>query len=406
MGQPAAHSFDQVGVGHATRTLGASAASSTPRATRTLARGSESLSNGSSITLPTGGSVPINGTPSNAAIRSGRPIPRLDRTTAPTGPPPREATTVRAAVIAATSARASRTMRLQDSTAACRAAVGDRPQVDHHRAHQPRHADKLRHHRGWGKRVGREERNRGPARQRFGEHARIQLAAAQPQARPPRTGDVFGAEENVDPARGCIEINQHAVAHARSAGGEHGHERARTGSAAAADHSNDRPGIRVHIARAKPTQPISDAADSDLWTDPPPVDGGIDNLRRAPIRMLDAVSQIAAFFDLDKTIIAKSSTLAFGKPFYQSGLLNRRTVLRSAYAQFVFALAGADEDQMERMRDYLTEMCTGWDVAQVREIVAETLHDIIDPIVYDEAVELIAQHKADGPRGGDRFGLR
>lgn len=112
--------------------------------------------------------------------------------------------------------------------------------------------------------------------------------------------------------------------------------------------------------------------------------------------MLDAVSQIAAFFDLDKTIIAKSSTLAFGKPFYQSGLLNRRTVLRSAYAQFVFALAGADEDQMERMRNYLTEMCTGWDVAQVREIVAETLHDIIDPIVYDEAVELIAQHKADG----------
>ena len=66
--------------------------------------------------------------------------------------------------------------------------------------------------------------------------------------------------------------------------------------------------------------------------------------------MLDAVSQIAAFFDLDKTIIAKSSMLAFGKPFYQSGLLNRRAVLRSAYAQFVFALAGADDDQMERMR--------------------------------------------------------
>src|SRR5512140_2751620 len=104
----------------------------------------------------------------------------------------------------------------------------------------------------------------------------------------------------------------------------------------------------------------------------------------------------AAFFDLDKTIIAKSSTLAFGKPFYQGGLINRRTVLRSAYAQFVFALAGADEDQMERMRDYITAMCTGWDVAQIREIVNETLHDIIDPIVYDEAVERIQQHKSAG----------
>ena len=108
------------------------------------------------------------------------------------------------------------------------------------------------------------------------------------------------------------------------------------------------------------------------------------------------VPRTAAFFDLDKTIIAKSSTLAFGKPFYQSGLINRRTVLRSAYAQFVFALAGADADQMDRMRQFITAMCTGWDVAQIREIVSETLHEIIDPIVYDEAVQLITEHKAVG----------
>jgi HAD superfamily hydrolase (TIGR01490 family) len=120
---------------------------------------------------------------------------------------------------------------------------------------------------------------------------------------------------------------------------------------------------------------------------------------RREIRILGVVAppgRTAAFFDLDKTIIAKSSVLAFGRPFYQNGLLNRRAVLRSAYAQFMFALAGADNDQIERMRAYLTSMCTGWDVAQVREIVSETLHDIIDPIVYDEAVELIAMHKAAG----------
>ncbi|MCW2541590.1 MAG: Inhibition of morphological differentiation protein [Frankiales bacterium] len=114
------------------------------------------------------------------------------------------------------------------------------------------------------------------------------------------------------------------------------------------------------------------------------------------IASLEPVATAAAFFDLDKTIIAKSSTLAFGKPFFQGGLINRRTVLRSAYAQFVFALQGADEDQMDRMRDYLTAMCTGWDVQQIRDIVNETLHEIIDPLVYDEAVELIGAHKAAG----------
>ena len=71
-------------------------------------------------------------------------------------------------------------------------------------------------------------------------------------------------------------------------------------------------------------------------------------------------------------------------------------MLRSAYAQFMFAASGADHDQLTKMRNYLTEMITGWDVEVVRQSVAETLHAIIDPIVYDEAVELIENHHAAG----------
>jgi HAD superfamily hydrolase (TIGR01490 family) len=104
-------------------------------------------------------------------------------------------------------------------------------------------------------------------------------------------------------------------------------------------------------------------------------------------------TRVAAFFDLDKTVIAKSSTLAFSRPFFQEGLINRRAVLKSAYAQFVFMLAGADADQMSRMRAHLTALCANWDVEQVRSIVEETLHDIVDPLVYAEAAELITDHK-------------
>lgn len=104
----------------------------------------------------------------------------------------------------------------------------------------------------------------------------------------------------------------------------------------------------------------------------------------------------AAFFDLDKTVIAKSSTLAFSKPFFDQGLLNRRAVLKSSYAQFLFLMSGADHDQMERMRTYLTDMCTGWDVEQVRSVVGETLHEIVDPLVFAEAANLIADHKLCG----------
>ncbi len=107
-------------------------------------------------------------------------------------------------------------------------------------------------------------------------------------------------------------------------------------------------------------------------------------------------SQVAAFFDLDKTVIAKSSTLAFSRPFFEGGLINRRSVLRSAYAQFVYLIGGADHDQMERMRRYLSDLASGWDVQTVKDIVAETLHHIVDPIVYDEAVSLIREHHLSG----------
>ncbi len=104
----------------------------------------------------------------------------------------------------------------------------------------------------------------------------------------------------------------------------------------------------------------------------------------------------AAFFDLDKTIIAKSSTLAFSKPFQAGGLISRRAVLRSTYAQFVYLVGGADHDQMEKMRHFMSQLCAGWDVATVREIVGETLHNIVDPLVYDEAVSLIEEHHLAG----------
>jgi HAD superfamily hydrolase (TIGR01490 family) len=104
----------------------------------------------------------------------------------------------------------------------------------------------------------------------------------------------------------------------------------------------------------------------------------------------------AAFFDLDKTVIAKSSTLAFGRPFFQGGLINRRAVLKGAYAQFVFSSAGADAAQMERMRSQITAMTTGWDVEVVHDIVRETLHDVVEPLVYAEAADLIEEHRAAG----------
>jgi HAD superfamily hydrolase (TIGR01490 family) len=115
-----------------------------------------------------------------------------------------------------------------------------------------------------------------------------------------------------------------------------------------------------------------------------------------PDRVTNAPKGSAAFFDLDKTVIARSSTLAFSRPFYAGGLISRSAMLRSAYAHFFYQASGADHDQMERMRQYLSRMVAGWDVQQVRDIVATTLSELIAPLVYEEATALIAEHHEAG----------
>jgi HAD superfamily hydrolase (TIGR01490 family) len=104
----------------------------------------------------------------------------------------------------------------------------------------------------------------------------------------------------------------------------------------------------------------------------------------------------AAFFDLDKTIIATSSVMALGRPFYKEGLISKRTIARGIYAQFVYMLVGADDEKMERMREAMLTLTRGWDSEHVREIVRDTLEQVITPVIYAEALDLIEQHKRAG----------
>ena len=106
----------------------------------------------------------------------------------------------------------------------------------------------------------------------------------------------------------------------------------------------------------------------------------------------------AAFFDLDKTIISRSSSLALSRPMYRAGMVSRGQLLRGAYAQLVYLLVGADERKMERLKDGMLALTKGWDRAQVEDLVREVLLDVIDPYVYQEALDLMELHRSEGRR--------
>jgi HAD superfamily hydrolase (TIGR01490 family) len=106
----------------------------------------------------------------------------------------------------------------------------------------------------------------------------------------------------------------------------------------------------------------------------------------------------AAFFDLDKTIISRSSSLALTRPMYRAGLVSRSMLVKGAYAQFVYLLLGADERKMERAKDGMLALSKGWEKAQVETLVRDVLVSLVDPYVYQEALDLIALHRALGRR--------
>jgi HAD superfamily hydrolase (TIGR01490 family) len=104
----------------------------------------------------------------------------------------------------------------------------------------------------------------------------------------------------------------------------------------------------------------------------------------------------AAFFDLDKTVIAKASMVAFGAPLLKAGMISRRIMAKAAWNGLVFHYLGADEERMRRFRESALRVTRGWERETIAALVAETLTDVIDPIVYAEALELIREHRAAG----------
>ncbi|MEX0992292.1 MAG: HAD-IB family hydrolase [Actinomycetota bacterium] len=104
----------------------------------------------------------------------------------------------------------------------------------------------------------------------------------------------------------------------------------------------------------------------------------------------------AAFFDLDKTVISRSSSFSLARPMYRAGMVSRRTVVQSAYAQMVFMLLGADERRLDRAKGAMLKLTKGWERARLEALVHEVMEEVIDPFVYQEALELMAEHRAAG----------
>ena len=106
----------------------------------------------------------------------------------------------------------------------------------------------------------------------------------------------------------------------------------------------------------------------------------------------------AAFFDLDRTLIRRSSALALAGSFRERGMISRRQMAHAAYWQLLFVARGADEQAIRAVAERGLHVLNGFRPGDLQELVAEAMEPVLKPLVYAEPLELVEQHRERGER--------
>lgn len=104
----------------------------------------------------------------------------------------------------------------------------------------------------------------------------------------------------------------------------------------------------------------------------------------------------AAFFDLDRTLIRRSSALALAGSFRRHGVIGRRQLAKATVMQLLFVVRGADEAAVRQASEEGPALLRGFSTERLRELVATALEPTLRPLVYPEAFELARWHQGRG----------
>jgi HAD superfamily hydrolase (TIGR01490 family) len=119
---------------------------------------------------------------------------------------------------------------------------------------------------------------------------------------------------------------------------------------------------------------------------PPPGSGG--TVRRPEERG-------AAFFDLDRTLMAGSSAFEFGRAAHRAGMLSRRQLVADAWANLRFRLRGSTDAGTTELRDRVNRALSGVRVRDLQRLAPDVLAGVL-PRVYPQMLTIAYEHQDAG----------
>jgi HAD superfamily hydrolase (TIGR01490 family) len=103
----------------------------------------------------------------------------------------------------------------------------------------------------------------------------------------------------------------------------------------------------------------------------------------------------AAFFDLDKTLMAGSSGIFFARAAYETGMISRARLARDAYENLRFRLRGSTDDRADDVRKRVGEMIAGVAVRDLQRLSPRVLAGVL-PRLYPQMLARAYAHQDSG----------
>jgi HAD superfamily hydrolase (TIGR01490 family) len=107
------------------------------------------------------------------------------------------------------------------------------------------------------------------------------------------------------------------------------------------------------------------------------------------------MARAAAFFDLDRTLMAGSSGLHWARAAYRAGLVGRRQMASDAWANVKFRLRGSTDEETEAVKDRLGEFLEGRRVRELERLGPQVLAGVL-PRLYDRMLQTAYGHQDEG----------
>ena len=103
----------------------------------------------------------------------------------------------------------------------------------------------------------------------------------------------------------------------------------------------------------------------------------------------------AAFFDLDRTLIAGSSAFQFGRAAYKAGLVTRRQLAEDAWENIRFRLRGSTDAGTDALRERIGKTLEGVRVRDLQRLAPDVLAGVL-PRLYPQVLEIAYEHQDAG----------